>query len=688
MRVFCQSTTLAKRENIAHHRGRIYSLIAASILLLGGAVISTAADIPRPGGTIGLADSRPLSQPFYYWKDTPVGGTAQLVTLFGHSCPEGSPKVQPTDLLVEPESAGECEVPLISVLRDTLGDNDPRNDRLLYVWLLSYVRPNIGQYLLSAMPFFYWKVGEGAGGASHTVRPLLNLTTPERSVVSGVGRQILQTSLLDPSLTPIRATSRAYRGNASDYERLKLEQAATYLRRAPISPESGLSQRELDTVVARLEFRKRLLGGLVTGKDLAPAGAEVEFAQERTRSRNWEVLRQSAERTGLIFEPLRLAGGPARYGILWFPSEESAPSSASSLRPIWKLLNLRNPWTDRRLKNWQGPSYLRSFDEDGGLLPIGQSGIHQQQLIPLGVYSLDYPSAPLLLIDFRGSLHLRRHEMTQRAINDVTAGVIGISHLSNWYYYAAADLYNFVVSRHGAATSASARLDCYSQFRASLALDQDLNPALRRQMQSRVNSLVFNPLESAPRKALELAQEHYRVLLARAQNGKLLDRINDERRSELAEFGKSRRGRFARIVFHDATFGAYTPRVKASKDNLTALNRKRRVLYELNFLDSLADAGTAPEVTHSIEQIQSAITNLSDLMVNVNTSGVRSHVARTLRQLHDISRNSDLQADCATALASLQNENDAQDVVAAETHKKPSTGVAAFISTIHPESVR
>lgn len=680
--------TSAKRETIVRHRGHIRSLIAASIFLLGGAVISKSADIPHSGGTIGLAASRTLPQPFYYWKDIPVGDTAQLVTLFGRSCPGGSPKSQPTVSPGAAKSTGGCEIPLVSVLRDTLGDNDTRNDRLLYVWLLSYVRPNIAQYLLSAMPFFYWKVGEGAGGASHSVGPLLNLTTPERSVVSGLGRQILQTSLLDPSVTPVRATSRAYRGNASDYQRLKLEQAATYLRRAPISPENGLSQKELDTVIARLELRKRLLGGLVTGKDLAPAGAEVEFALERTRSRNWEVLRQCAERTGLLFEPLRLAGGPARYGILWFPSGHTLPSSGSSLRPIWKLLNLRDPWKDRRLKNWEGPSYVRSFGEEGALLPIGQSGTHQQKLIPLGVYSLDYPSAPLLLIDFRGSLHLRRHEMTQRAINDATAGVIGISHFSNWYYYAAADLYNFVVSRHGAATSASARLDCYSQFRAALALDQNLNPALRRQMESRVNSLVFNPLESAPTKALELAQEHYLVLRARAQDGKLLNRIDNERRSELAEFGESRHGRLARIVLHDVTFGAYTSRVKPGKDNLIALDRERRVLYQLNFLDRLADTGTAPEVTHSVKQIQSAITNLSDLMVAVKTPGVRSHVARTLQQLHDISQNSDLQLECVTALASLQNENDANDVVAAQIYKKPSSGVAAFISTIHPESVR
>jgi hypothetical protein len=687
MDLFCPNLAPVKRRRFLYSFEIFGFFLAAGVCLLGGATRSAAADIPR-GGMLGVDESYASVPSLYYWETTPVGSTAQLVTLFGRSCQDQPPTAPSAVAQRTGPSAIRCHVPLVSVLRDTLGDTDPRNDRLLYVWLLSYVHPNVTQYMLSAMPFFYWKIGEGSGGAPRSVSPLLNLTTPERSVVSGIGRQILQTGLLDPSVTPLRATSRAYRGNASDYQRLKLEQTATYLRRAPVLPEGGLSQTELDTVVARLELRKRLLGGLVTGKDVVPAGAEVEYAQERTRSRNWEVLRQCAERTGLIFEPLTLAGGPERYGILWFPSGATAPAPGSSLRPIWKLLNLRNPWKDKRLKNWDGPSYLRAFDANGALLPIGSNGVRQQQLIPLGVYSLDYPTAPLLMVDFRGSLHLRRHEMTQRAINDATAGVIGISHFSNWYYYAAADLYNFVVSRHGAATSESARLDCYSQFRASLALDRSLNPALRSQMQSRINSLVFNPLENAPGKALRLSQAHYQMLLARAEDGKLLERISDERRSELADFGESRHARFARIFLHDASLGVYTHRVKPSRENLTALDRERRVLYQLNFLDSLAAAGTAPEVTDSAERIRTSIADLRDLMVSVQARAIRAHVARTLQQLQGISQNAALQLECATALASLQDATDGAVMAAAEKYKKPSIGVAAFVPASRPERAR
>jgi len=57
----------------------------------------------------------------------------------------------------------EGDVPLVSVLRDTLGDRANENDRVTYVWLLTYAHRSLGQGFLSAIPFFYWRVGQGAG---------------------------------------------------------------------------------------------------------------------------------------------------------------------------------------------------------------------------------------------------------------------------------------------------------------------------------------------------------------------------------------------------------------------------------------------------------------------------------------------------------------------------------------------
>ncbi|HEY1212487.1 MAG TPA: hypothetical protein VGE93_02535 [Bryobacteraceae bacterium] len=663
--------------------------MAISLAVLAS-VNSWAADVP-PLRFVPPPAKIEASPPAYYWKAMPVDGTAQLLTLFCRSCNAALlKKVGTSTLSAESRQTSGGDVPLVSVVRDTLGDTDPHNDRLLYVWLLSYVRPNLGQKILSAVPFFYWRVRQGPDmlHTHNAAAPLLDLTTPEHTLISGVGRQILQSSLLDPTAMPIRATSRAYRRNEADYERLHLEEAATYLRNAPASDSgNSLSQADLDSLLARLELRKRLLGGLVAGKHTARIGQEAGYAQERIRSRNWEVLRQCAERSGLIFEPLDLAGTHGSYAVLWFPLHTARPSPGNSLKPIWKLLNMRDPWTNRHFTQWTGPVFSRALDENGSLLPERSAGSHEVQLVPLGVYSLEYPKAPLLLLDFRSSARLRRTEMTQRAINDITAGVIGLSHFSNWYYYAAADLYDFIVSRHGAATNQAERLDCYSQFRVALVLDRKMDPELHSQMSRRVNSLAINPLEAAPDKELHLAYAHYELLVHQAQNGELADRINRDRRAELADFGESAKVHLLRVVLRDATFGAYTHRAKDSSGIMASLDRNRRVLYRLSILDSLAAAGTPPEVAYSTRRIQESVADLNLLKTSVRSRAVRAHAARTLEQLTSASEDPGLQADCTNALASMQEGSREPDLQSKGKQGRSSDGVVALISPVHPENV-
>src|SRR5581483_8249620 len=107
-----------------------------------------AADIPPQRLSSTIAGENNQS---YYWQVTPVAHTAELLTLFCRSCP----------------SAGDAysDQPLVAVLRDTLGDADPENDRVTDVWLLTYSRLNLLQRALSAVPFFYWHVGQGSASA-------------------------------------------------------------------------------------------------------------------------------------------------------------------------------------------------------------------------------------------------------------------------------------------------------------------------------------------------------------------------------------------------------------------------------------------------------------------------------------------------------------------------------------------
>jgi hypothetical protein len=279
-------------------------------------------------------------------------------------------------------------------------------------------------------------------------------------------------------------------------------------------------------------------------------------------------------------------------------------------------------------------------------------------MVPLAVYSLSYPKTPLLLVDFRDQIHVRRHEMMQRSINEVTAGVIGISHFTNWYYYVAADLYDFVSGRHGAAVDQAARLDAYSRFRVALALDRRLDPSLRKSMETRLHGVAVNPLEAAPSREMRNAAIRYsRLEEESGAGGRLADRVDQQRRAEIAAFGKSGKHLDWDALLHATTFGLYRNRAPRSPENLAKLNVYRRVEYELDFLDKLAEAGTPPEVSYDTARIHASVERLDSLLPEITATGVRAHVLDTLQKLKNISQSSDLQADCSDAIADLTDES-------------------------------
>src|SRR4051794_20467993 len=72
-------------------------------------------------------------------------------------------------------------VPLVSILRDTLGDNDAENNRLRYVWPLTYTRPTTKQRLAAAIPFFYTRVGNKEK-LTKVPPAALDLAAPENDV--------------------------------------------------------------------------------------------------------------------------------------------------------------------------------------------------------------------------------------------------------------------------------------------------------------------------------------------------------------------------------------------------------------------------------------------------------------------------------------------------------------------------
>jgi hypothetical protein len=666
------------------------SLSSVTAGLLLAASFAFSADFPtRTPASWRQAAPHPAAS--YYWAVTPVAGAgAELLTLFGRFDGPGQ--------LLAAEN-----VPLVAVLRDTLSDSNPDNDRLRYVYLLTLNSPNIGQRALSAVPFFYWRIGGGNESAGkNPPKPLLDMADPRRKVWARLGHDVVQWTTLDPMMMPVRASSRTYRTNFKDHERLHIEEALSFLRQAPAdSTGTALTRPELDSVIARLTLAKNLLGGLMGEGHLQRVAQAREAQRAATIGRNWELLRTSAERAGLIFEPLHLGEGASQYAVLWFPANGSFSAPGISLKTTWKLLHISNPWSDTRLNptardlsaqetnvktgdgqaplvlpEWKGYRQERYLDANGRLLPRGQAGPTKVTLVPLAVYSLTYPRMPLLLVDFRSAMRTKWREIFQRTRDDAISGVLGLSHFANWYYYAGDALYQFVKSRRGAAVDQDNRLDCYSEFRVALALDQGLDADFRQELQQNLQRLALNPLEASPGREVAMARANYLTLKnSAADPAKLPERLEKDRRKELAAFGESYRGKFTQDMLHYLTLGVFTDRVPRDEKNETVLDRDRRMESLIRYLRKVGDSGASPEVTFNAVQIRDSMDELATLAKEVSSRRMRSQAFSAVEKLQSEFQDEALRADCARVLLAISAG--AREATVAEGEATKASALAA-----------
>lgn len=597
-----------------------------------------------PPSTI-LPWTQPVIQQNYYWRVTEIKGGAELLTLFCRYREDQITKIG--------KGSDTGEVPLVAILRDTLGDDNPANDKLRHVWMLSYASPTLEQRILSAVPFFYWRTGLGRSDSETMPKPLIDINSPEGRVWKNVGRASLQAMMFDPMTTPIRASSRAYNFNDVNHWQLQVNRLLSLLEQDPDSQiSSALSEQERATIIGRLYLSKKFLGGLVREEKL-PQIREKQWAQlEITREQNWELLRQTAENAGLVFEPLNLAEKGEAFAALWFPLDRKG--EPSTLPESWSLLGISNPWKDGRLKQWKSFKQTRFFGEQEELLPAGISNGKPRELIPLAIYSLTHPRTPFVLVDFRHQSHPKRRELTRRTVSDVASGVFGLTTFGNWYFYAANLGFQFIVGRHGGAVDRAARNESYARFQVALELDRTVDPSFKAEIQRRFNDLSLNPLENSMKQEMRLAREQFYQLEIAAKDDQLLPAMLDkDRRRELAVAGASTMNRvrdgFARIV----TFGQYTRRAPQSESNLDELDRERRIQANLKFLNGLIANGTPPEIAIDSAKIESTIKELTLLASRESNGRLRQKAESMLSRMQAASKDAGLRAECANALAQL-----------------------------------
>jgi hypothetical protein len=557
----------------------------------------------------------------------PVANGAELLTVFSSL----------------PDSAGE--IPLVSVLRDSLGDNDPDNDRLRYVWVLTSARPTVLQHAAAFVPFFYWRPDLGKN-MDRKPAAALDLGNTSKVVWNALAQSLVQAAAIDSNGALIRASTRRYRANLADQRQVNLMEGLTVISQLEETPDAKalLSEPELLEMQARLALGGKTLGGLVTTERLPEAYYKNRVQTEETRGHNWELLRQRAEANGLYFDPLGFARSRT-HALLWIVREDLVPNGQPHK---WdgRFLGIADPFNDSRLKNWTGYTEKRYFDQSGLLVDADTPGATSRELIPLALYALEYPKVPLLLADFRDTHKPKRREMLSLATGDAVSGVLGISKWGNWPYLAGSMAWNFVRSRHGDPNNRAARLKAYSQVRRWLTLDGSIDPELRADLQRRLEILGVNPLEESVFEETEIAERQYNALLRYAAdpNG-LPARLDRDRNTEMAARRHGVPARTGLRLAKWSTLGIYSHRELNDRTSLAAaVSRERRAERQIRFLETVAQSSPQPEVVWNIAEVRRAVNELIVTGVPPRSAEV---VARIMQQTTD----AETRELCARALA-------------------------------------
>jgi hypothetical protein len=532
-----------------------------------------------------------------------VPGGAELLTVKGRIDAGFDEQDHPSD------------VPLVSVLRDTLGDPDDENDRLRYVWVHGYTRPSMGKRIFSAIPFLNRRTGNAnPDGARSVPPPVLDLADPGRDVWKGVMWMAAQSVLFDPYGMLAKSSVRAFRRNGDDYRKAHIIRALAVLSlyEADMGALPVLSPVERRDIQARLVLAQKTFGGVVDDGYLQRVYEKEISGSRDTRGRNWELLRQRVEAQGLYFEPLYLPDGSATHALVWVARHEVPGND----RPFdSRFLNISTPWGDERLIQWAGFTETRYFDAEHRAVPPDFPDATAVELIPLAIYGLDHPKIPAVLVDFRDHGNPKRREVSRRVLDDITRNVLSLSPYGDVQYFLGRTIYDFVTGRRGMDVNQPSRLRSYSQLKLLLSLNTTLSPELVDDAEQLLERVSMNPLQNDTDIEVDLAYRSYQVLSDDAQrpDGHVARRLAGDRR---AEFARIQHGRTARILLRTATIlsaGLYRHREPVPPvEQLARLDTARRLAYHQRFLEEVISSSPVVEVVWNVEDVRRSLQFLAE----------------------------------------------------------------------------
>ena len=540
-------------------------------------------------------------------------------------------------------------VPLVSILRDTLGDDIAENNRLRYVWPLTYTRPTTRQRLAAAIPFFYTRVGN-KDNLSRTPPAAMDLAAPESEVWDKIFWTALQGILLDPYGTPIKASTSSYRRNSSDYRRSHIIRALSVLALyQAVKGESAFTPAEMATIQGRLLLSEKTFGGLVDDSKLQAYYARKTTQSRDERGHNWELLRQRAETESLYFEPLLMPDGSATHALLWVAKRDLVKLQGS--RYSSRFLNIANPWTDKRLLDWKGYVETRYFDSENHLVDSETPGAEAVEMIPLGLYGLDNPKIPMLLVDFRDSYNPKKREMSRRVLNDVTRNMLSLSKFGNLPFFLGRTVYDFVTGRRGMDINQPSRLQTYSQLKLLLALNNSMEPELREEVSGRLETISLNPFENDLDAEANIATQQYQTLLAYAKDPDgLAAKVERDRRAELLPLEHGDKAQFAFRLMNVLSFGKYVHREELTNDMEDRLDIARRLQYHTRFLQQIAKSSADIDITGNLQDVRSSLRFIAE-----HGSDASGNAAAATAKIFSRTRDDETRRACLDSLSRIHN---------------------------------
>jgi hypothetical protein len=572
----------------------------------------------------------------------PVGREAELLTVFGS-----------LDGLKHEGDAG-TEVPLVSILRDTLGDRDPENDRLRQVWMLTYTRPTAWQRFASAVPFLYGRVGDKKRASRKGLPPpVLDLADPKRDLWQRFMWLALQNVVFNPYGRAVKASAGQLRHNTERYRQAHILRALAILSlyEAESGAESTFTTSESAEIQSRLMLTSKTFGGLIDDSYLDEVLRRKSTQQLDQRGHNWELLRQRAEAEGLYFEPLLMPDGGATHALLWVAREDVQQNKGRKFGS--RFLNIASPWGDARLARWGGHAETRYVDAAGRTVAEGTEGARKVELIPLALYGLDFPKIPVVLVDFRDRLNPKRREASHRVIEDVARNVLSLSRYGDIHYFLGRTVFDFVTSRRGVDVNQPTRLRAYSQLKLLLSLDASLDEDLREEIARRLEGVSLNPLENDLDAEARLARQQYAALVAAAKDPEgLAARLDRDRRAEMVPLEHGRTGRVLLRFANVLSLGLYKHREEAAPESVRlTLDAERRLAYHKRFLQEVARSTPVVEVVWNIEDVRRSLRYVAEAGERADAGAARA-AAKIFAQTED----PETRRLCLASLYRINNE--------------------------------